>query len=316
MADAVSHDQNFKNLILDYPRHALEFFAPEEAPGPRDDVRILPVRQEQLQQRLGQRHRELDTPLLVEWPDGRREAVLFALEEESDGRRFSPHRLAHYCLDLAELFDTDRVVPVSIFLRASPAPAVLALGTERRRYLTFDHVACRLDQMDAARWLDSDNPVARVNLPNMRRPAGIDRVKVYAHAVNGLMTLEPDGAKLVKYLEFIDIYAALKDNEFQIYRQRYPEESTTMAGVIQRARDEGMRQGMRAGRDEGIRKGRVEGMREGERTVLERLLRQRFGLLSPAVVDRLHRASAADLEAWAENLLDARTLDDVFDPKP
>ena len=23
----MSHDQNFKNLILDYPRHALDFFA-------------------------------------------------------------------------------------------------------------------------------------------------------------------------------------------------------------------------------------------------------------------------------------------------
>ena len=32
MANAVSHDQNFKNLILDYPRDALAFFAPEEAP--------------------------------------------------------------------------------------------------------------------------------------------------------------------------------------------------------------------------------------------------------------------------------------------
>ena len=27
MANAVSHDQNFKNLILDYPRDALAFFA-------------------------------------------------------------------------------------------------------------------------------------------------------------------------------------------------------------------------------------------------------------------------------------------------
>ena len=299
MADSVSHDQNFKNLILDYPRRALAFFAAEEAPAPEDDVRIVPVRQEQLQERLGQRYRELDTPLLVEWADGRREAVLFALEEESDGRRFSPHRLAHYCLDLAELFDTDRVVPVSIFLRASPAPAGLVLGTERRRYLTFDHLACRLDAMDAARWLHSDNPVARVNLPNMRCPAS-RRVEVYARAVRGLLTLESDGAKRAKYLEFIDIYAALTDNEFQRYRRQYPEESTTMTGVIQRARDEGMR----------------EGRVEGERTVLERQLRRRFGLLSPAVVDRLHKASVADLEAWAENLLDARTMDDVFDPNP
>ena len=34
MADRISHDQNFKNLILDYPRDALSFFAaPEYAYG-------------------------------------------------------------------------------------------------------------------------------------------------------------------------------------------------------------------------------------------------------------------------------------------
>ena len=31
MADRISHDQNFKNLILDYPRDALSFFAAPEA---------------------------------------------------------------------------------------------------------------------------------------------------------------------------------------------------------------------------------------------------------------------------------------------
>ena len=132
MASAVNHDQNFKNLILDYPRAALEFFAAAEAPAPHDAVRVVPVRQEQLQERLGGRWRELDVPLLVHWEHGGRDAIVFVLEEESDGRRFSLHRLAHYCLDLAELLDTDRVVPVSIFLRAGTVPESLVLGTERR----------------------------------------------------------------------------------------------------------------------------------------------------------------------------------------
>ena len=132
MASAVNHDQNFKNLILDYPRAALEFFAAAEAPAPHDAVRVVPVRQEQLQERLGGRWRELDVPLLVHWEHGGRDAIVFVLEEESEGRHFSLHRLAHYCLDLAELLGTDRVVPVSIFLRAGTVPESLVLGTERR----------------------------------------------------------------------------------------------------------------------------------------------------------------------------------------
>ena len=176
-------------------------------------MRILPLRQEQLQERLGQRYHELDTPLRVDWADGRRKAVVFALEEETDGGRFSPHRLARYCLDVAELFDTNRVVPVSIFLRASPAPETLALGTERGHYLTFDHLSCRLASMDAEEWRHSDNPVALANLPNMRRPPDLDRVDVFAQAMRGLQALEPDGARLAKYVQFIDIHAALTETE-------------------------------------------------------------------------------------------------------
>ena len=66
----MTHDQNFKNLILDYPRQALAFFAEAEALDLPSEVRITPVRQEQLQERLGERFCELDTPLLVEWPKG------------------------------------------------------------------------------------------------------------------------------------------------------------------------------------------------------------------------------------------------------
>ena len=297
---------------------------------------------------MGERHRELDVPLLVEWRDGRRDAVLFALEEESERRRFSPHRLAHYCLDLAELFGTDRVVPVAIFLRSGPQSGPLALGTERRIYLAFDPLALSLAELRAEDWRDSANLVARVNLPNMR--IATDRVDIYAHAVRGLLELEPDGDRRAKYTEFIDIYAALTDNEYRRYRREHPEESNTMAGVIQRAREEGVRQGRIEGertatgviqraREEGMRQGRIEGERtatgviqrareegmqrgmqqgmergrvEGERAVLERLLRRRFGRLPPATARRLDQASPADLEAWAENVLDAGTLDEVF----
>ena len=71
MSNKINHDQNFKNLILDYPYQALEFFASDESTDLTPDVRITPIRQEQLKERLGDRFHELDVPLLVEWPDGR-----------------------------------------------------------------------------------------------------------------------------------------------------------------------------------------------------------------------------------------------------
>lgn len=126
---------------------AIAFFAAAESAAIDDRARITPLRQEQLKERLGERFRELDVPLLVEWPDGRREAVLFVLEEESRGRRFDIYRLAHYCLDLAVLCGTDRVVPVVIFLDEGEAAEELCLGGDRHRYLEFRYLACRLARL-------------------------------------------------------------------------------------------------------------------------------------------------------------------------
>ena len=149
--------------------------------------------------------------------------------------------------------------------------------------------------------------MARVNRPNMRG-AGNRRVEVYGQAVRGLLELEYDPLKRATYLDFIDIYADLTDNERERYKEKYPEENEVMAGVVQAARDEGLEQGMQQGIERGVRQGRVD----GERAVLERLLRRRFGSLSPELAARLGEASAPDLETWAEKVLDAAKLEDVF----
>ena len=81
-----------------------------------------------------------------------------------------------------------------------------------------------------------------------------------------------------------------------------------IVGLNQRAREEGMEQGIARGIEQGVRQGRAE----GERAVLERLLFRRFGELPQAVGARLGGAAEAELEAWADRVLDAATLDDVF----
>ena len=297
MANRISHDQNFKNLILDYPRDALTFFAPTKAPLPDDQVEFTPLRQEQLQQHLGAHYRELDVPLQVDWTDGRRKTLLFAIEEETDPRQFSIYRLAHYCLDLAELYNTNRVVPVVIFLgEAASAPALLAVGDEDHNHLTFDYLSCKLKDIPYERWQHSDNLVARLNLPNMRYPAD-HKLEVCSQAYDSLLTLEPDRDKRAKYLEFIDIYAELNDNELTQMQLKYLKDKPNMAGFAQHFRQEG----------------KQEGLQEGERKVLERLLQRRFGILTPEITERLSDASPSVLENWAEKVLDAKTLDDVFD---
>ena len=305
----MDHDQNFKNLILDYPREALELFAAAEAVALSPRVRITPIRQEQLKERLGERFRELDVPLLVEWPDGRREALLFVLEEESAGRRFSIHRLAHYCLDLAELFATDRVVPVVVFLRGEPARRELRLGGDRHVYLRFAYLGCVLSALPFERHRESDNIVARLNLPNMRYAPG-RRVEVYALACRGLLELDAD--KRRKYLDFIDIYTALDDNERQQYEQQYPREAQIMSSFADRFRAEGIEQGIQQGMQQGIQQGVQQGMQQGEAHILLRLLHVKFGDIPEEARRRVESADAETLLAWSERILTARSVDEVI----
>ncbi len=215
-----SHDQNFKNLIIDYPEDSLEFFAEPEAADLKGKAQILPIRQEQLKERLGDRFRELDIPLWVEWPDRTRELILFVIEEETDPGRFSIHRLARYCLDLSEMFNTRRVVPVVIFLHPGNFEEYLRLQGDAATYLHFRFIACHLKRIPAADHMNSTNVVARINLPNMAYDPK-DRVEVYAQAQEGLMVLEKDPEKQLKYVDFIDFYMNLTDEELERYRQAY-----------------------------------------------------------------------------------------------
>ncbi len=239
------HDQNFKNLILDYPREALAFFAQEETGEDLRQARIIPIRQEQLKDRLGDRFRELDVPLLVEWPDGTREAILLVIEEESQTNRFSIHRLAHYCLDMAELMETERIVPVVIFLNSGARKDSLRLGGDRHSYLEFRYLACDLKRLSANDYKDSGNIVARLNLPNMAHTRQ-DRLDIYWAAQLGLAQIETNPNKQRKYIEFIDYYANLSEEETLEFRTHYLNEAGEIMGlgqIIRQERQEG-RQGL------------------------------------------------------------------------
>jgi predicted transposase YdaD len=74
-------------------------------------------------------------------------------------------------------------------------------------------------------------------------------------------------------------------------------------------RQEGLKQGLEQGIEQGIEQGR----REQARNLLRRQLNHRFGPLDEWAEERLALAELDELEAWAERLLDAESLESVFD---
>ena len=77
-----------------------------------------------------------------------------------------------------------------------------------------------------------------------------------------------------------------------------------MTGIVSQAREEGIHQG--------IEQGVQQGMVQGERTALLRLLQRRFGELDAGTEERVANAGVDQLNQWLDNVLDARTLAEVF----
>jgi hypothetical protein len=67
------------------------------------------------------------------------------------------------------------------------------------------------------------------------------------------------------------------------------------------------------GKIEGKNEGKIEGQKEGQTALLERLLQKRFASAYDLKKQRLlQEASSEQLAIWAERILDASSIDDVF----
>ena len=62
----------------------------------------------------------------------------------------------------------------------------------------------------------------------------------------------------------------------------------------------------------GIEKGIERGIEKGEALVLQKLLTKRFGTLPADMVGKISAASAGQIDVWLDRVLDAASLEDVF----
>ena len=81
---------------------------------------------------------------------------------------------------------------------------------------------------------------------------------------------------------------------------------------LQRGLSDGLEQGIEQGIEQGMEKGIERGRQQGEERVILRLITRRFGPVSQETRERLETATPTQLENWADNILEARTLEEVF----
>jgi len=66
------------------------------------------------------------------------------------------------------------------------------------------------------------------------------------------------------------------------------------------------------GLEKGLQQGRQEGRQEGEVAVLTRQIQRRFGIIPAPYAKRMVQANQQTLLQWSEKILEATTLDDIF----
>nr|VFK36494.1 MAG: protein of unknown function (DUF4351) [Candidatus Kentron sp. LPFa] len=81
---------------------------------------------------------------------------------------------------------------------------------------------------------------------------------------------------------------------------------------IQQGHQEGRQEGRLEGLLEGLLEGEAKGETKGEAKLLMRQLSRRFQSLPNEVTDRIQKADTNTIEIWADRILDAKSLDEVF----
>jgi hypothetical protein len=86
--------------------------------------------------------------------------------------------------------------------------------------------------------------------------------------------------------------------------------------LLNDAREEGRQEGRREGREEGRQEAREEAREEARKATLARLLTRRFAPVPEWAAQRIQQATPTQLDAWLDGILDAPTLEALFQTSP
>ena len=322
-----SHDHHFKNLFLDFPKQALEWLLPNALQQYGAIEKISFVRQEPKKRRLQDRGLVLDMPILFSFEKGR--ILLWIVEFQEDKKGFSIYRLLRYTTDLMEQFPDAVVIPTVMFTARKKWKTDIRRSIESRfsdrLFLHFEYQLVRILDYRAADYYHTSNPLLRILLPKMDFPQH-ERKKIIRLAYKGLFDLV-DRKLFEKYVDFIDIYAEVSEEEKEdLYQELCEREETVM--LAQYIRSKGFEEGVQVGIEKGVQvgieqgvlqgvlkgkmEGKAEGRLEGMASILKRLLQQRFGALPPWVEERIDQGSLEQLEAWTERMLSAASIQELL----
>lgn len=125
--------------------------------------------------------------------------------------------------------------------------------------------------------------------------------------------LSQDRAILKALDEVERMYNAEEREIYEVKLKAYRDEQSRMASALKEGLEEGLKKGLEEGLETGRKEGLEAGRLEGLAAILQRQIKKRFGHIADTdLQDRLRQASPEQLETWADRILDARSVDEVF----
>lgn len=332
-ASRTPHDALFK-AVFSKPSRAMDEVRAVVAP---EVVRHLALEAAELvpgsfvDDALKERHADL----LFRVPIGEREAFAYLLfEHQSEPDALMPYRLLRYMARIWERWLGEHPgatrLPAILPLVLSHSPrgwtAARSLGetydlepaaiADFARWLPgfdlpIDDLSRQSDEALRGRVTDALATLAVLMLKHSRTGEDLGALLLSWDELVRRVLRAPSGvAAFALVLRYLLVVAPVNPKTFGrlLGKKAGPKAEQTM----KTAADVLLEQGERRGLKKGVKQGLQQGVKQGLQQVLVRQLGLRFGELAPSVVARVRAASTEQVELWADRVLTAATLDDVF----
>lgn len=252
--------------------------------------------------------------------DGQEQWVLIHVEVQSLPDKLFPERMLTYAY---RIYDKYRQPVVSCAVLTDEKhdwrPSYYEVGLAGSR-LRIDYLVVKLiDYVEKrASLLEANNPIADVILSQLaaietKRKSGEERLKVKFQLTRRLYEKGYSREQVKSIYLFIDWIIGLPQPLEMAYLQEiYALEESKKMAYISTAERIGIEKGIA----QGLAQGREQGLLIGESALLNRLLRRKFGAAVEGYQDKLKQADADILLLWGERVLEAKSIEEVFEAKP
>jgi hypothetical protein len=295
----MDHDRAFKELLTTFFAEFVEAFLPEVAKYL--DTSSLDFLDKQAIAHITAESKKREADLVVKARfRGKETFFLVHVENQSRKEAGFPKRMFRYFYRLLDRYDLP-VYPVALFSYDAPRraePDRYEVAFPDKAVLDFHYTVIQLNRLSWRAFIQQPNPAATALMAKMKiEPQDRWRVKIECARLMATLKLDPEKAGVI--WAFVENYLKLTAEEMQQYEREFtkltPEEQGATMELMTSWEQKGLQQGLH----------------DGKEGIVSRLIKKRFGAVSPEVEERLDTLSADELDELGEALLDFRSVADL-----